>query len=110
MCTLDAFPAAAAGTKSKDSASTFGGAKSKESASSIDVDQLPISKRIRDLIRGTQDPEHLYPSRSEQVMAALVAMAAAGCTDEQMIAVMMDAALPIGAHVRDHSKPQNYLN
>jgi hypothetical protein len=64
---------------------------------------------MKDLIRGIDDPEHVYPSRSEQVMAVLVAMAAAGCTDDQMADVMLDKGLPIGEHVREQPKVFNYL-
>jgi AAA domain len=75
----------------------------------VNVDELPLSDRMKDLIRGIDDPEHEYPSRSEQVMAVLVAMAAAGCTDDQMADVMLDKGLPIGEHVREQPKVFNYL-
>jgi AAA domain len=74
------------------------------------VDALPVSDRIKNLIRGIDDPEHSYPSRSERVMAVLVAMASAGCTDDQMAAVMLDRGLPIGEHVREQAKQVNYLS
>ena len=38
----------------------------------VDIDALPVSERIKNLIRGIDDPEHPYPSRSERVMAVLV--------------------------------------
>jgi Family of unknown function (DUF5906) len=76
---------------------------------SIDIDALHVSERIKRLIRGIDDPDHPYNSRSEKVFAVLVAMAAAGHTDEQMTAVMLDNALPIGVHVRVQRKPREYL-
>ena len=60
---------------------------------------LPVSDRILRLIRGEHDDEHPYESRSEAVMAVLVAMAGAGCTDDQMSDVML--TMPIGEHVRE---------
>jgi hypothetical protein len=75
----------------------------------VDVDALPISDRMRNLIRGIDDPDYSYASRSERVMAVLVAMAAEGCTDDQMAAVMLDKSLPIGDHVREQPKVFNYL-
>lgn len=73
------------------------------------IDTLPVSGRIKDLIRGIGDPEHRYKSRSEAVFAVLVAMAGAGCDDSAISAVMLDEALPIGAHVREQRNPQRYL-
>jgi hypothetical protein len=72
----------------------------------IEIDTLPISERIKNLIHGIDDPKHPYPSRSERVMAVLVALEGAGCTDEQMAAVIR---APIGEHVRDQSDPDKYL-
>jgi AAA domain/Helix-turn-helix domain len=77
--------------------------------STIDINALPLSDRIKNLIRGIDDPEHHYPSRSERVMAVLVAMAGAGCSDEQMAAVMFDRALPIGEHVREQPNLGRYF-
>src|SRR5262249_14248589 len=74
----------------------------------IDIDELPVSDRIKDLIR-FGDQEGRYPSRSEAVMAVLVAMVGAGCTDDQMAGVMLDRKLPIGDHIREHPKMVNYL-
>jgi hypothetical protein len=78
-------------------------------ASEVDIGALPVSKRIRNLIRGIHDPEHHYQSRSETVMAVLVAMASNGCSDEQMVAVVFDEHFPDGAHVREHKEPDAYL-
>ena len=75
----------------------------------VNVDDLPVSDRIKNLIRGIDDPEHAYPSRSERVMAVLIAMVSAGCNDDQMVAVMLDKSLPIGEHVREHARMFNYL-
>src|SRR6516165_6999188 len=72
-----------------------------ERRAAVDVDALRVSERIKNLISGIDDPEHQYPSRSERVRAVLTAMVSAGCTDEQMAAVMLDKSLPIGEHVRE---------
>jgi hypothetical protein len=42
------------------------------------VGGLPISKRMKDLIRGIDDPKHSYASRSEAVFAVIVAMVDGG--------------------------------
>src|SRR5262249_27579796 len=81
----------------------------KERRAAVEVDALPVSEPIRNLIRGIDDREHQYPSRSERVMAILTAMVSAGCTDEQMAAVILDKNLPIGEHVREQSRVVNYL-
>jgi hypothetical protein len=73
------------------------------------IDALPIPPRFKNLIRGIQDPEHLYDSRSEQVFAVLVAMARAGIDDEQIEAIFLDPSYPISAHVLEQSKPPEYL-
>ena len=78
-------------------------------AGGINIDTLPLSERIKNLIRGIDDPEHPYDSRSERVMAVLVAMVSAGCTNEAMSAVMLDKSLPIGEHVRERSDKIAYL-
>jgi len=75
----------------------------------VDVDALPVFDRIKNLIRGIDDPEHQYPSRSERVMAVLVAMVGAGCTDDQIAGVMLDRKLPIGDHIREHPRMVNYI-
>jgi Family of unknown function (DUF5906) len=96
---LDAFPLPATDKESESKSDQHGG----------DIDALPISKRIRNLIRGIDDPKHPYDSRSERVMAVLTAMAATGCADEQMAAMVLDEGFPISAHVRDQKKPEEYL-
>jgi hypothetical protein len=47
----------------------------------IDVDALSVSDRIKDLIRGVNDPEYAYQSRSEAVFAVIMAMVSAKCDD-----------------------------
>jgi hypothetical protein len=74
-----------------------------------DVDALPVSDRIKNLIRGINDPEHVYESRSEAVFAVVVAMVSAKCSDQQIQNVMFDKCLPIGDHVREQPNPVDYL-
>jgi hypothetical protein len=105
---LDAFPQAR-GPGSPDDGGHHARQQEFEERVPIDIDALPLSDRIKNLIRGIDDPEYPYPSRSERVMAVLVAMAGAGCTDEQMSSVMLDRSLPIGQHIRDQSKLFDYL-
>ncbi|SED42479.1 AAA domain-containing protein [Rhizobiales bacterium GAS191] len=80
-----------------------------ECQAAIDVDSLPVSDRIKDLIRGINDPEYVYESRSEAVFAVVMAMLGAKCPDQQIQGIMFDKHLPIGAHVREQSRPVDYL-
>jgi hypothetical protein len=73
------------------------------------IDALPISKRMKDLIHGIDDPKHPHPSRSEAVFAVIIAMLGGGCADGQIEAVLLDASHPISAHVLEQSKPPEYL-
>ena len=75
----------------------------------LDIDALPISKRMKNLVRGIDDPKHPYKSRSEAVFAVVAAMVAGGCSDDQMAAIFLDAKHAISAHVREQSKPEQYL-
>jgi hypothetical protein len=63
------------------------------------IDTLPISARMKNLIRGIDDPARAYKSRSERVRAVMVAMVGAGCTEETIRAVFLDPQYPISAHV-----------
>ena len=92
---LDAFPAPEA--------------SGEESKAGAGIDALPISKRMKDLIRGIDHPDHPYASRSEAVFAVIIAMVGAGCADDQFEPVFLDAGHPISAHVLEQSKPPEYL-
>jgi Family of unknown function (DUF5906) len=80
-----------------------------EAGENIGIDELPISGRIKNLMRGRDDPEHPYASRSEAVFAVILAMVSAGCSDYQIAAVMLDLNYPISAHVQEQANPQEYL-
>jgi hypothetical protein len=99
-CTLEDFPPALDDTNSE---------QDKSSTTASNIDALPISKRIRDLIHGIDDPEHPYPSRSEAVFAVIVAMVAAGCADDQIEVIFLDPNCPISAHVLEQPQSQKYL-
>ena len=78
----------------------------------VNIDALPVSDRIRHMIRTGEDIEDPTPfasRRSERAFAVLIAMAAAGCDDPTMAAVMLDPALPIGAHIREQKDLRKYL-
>jgi hypothetical protein len=79
----------------------------------VDIDGLPISDRIRVMIRtgeDTEEPTVPYGDRrSERAFTVLIGLAAAGCDDMTMAAIMLDTALPIGAHVRDQRESRKYL-
>lgn len=78
---------------------------------SIDLGSLPISNAMKSVIRTGKYPNQpeRYPTRSEAVFAVLVHLTERGCSEETMQAVMLNADLPIGEHVREHSNPARYL-
>jgi uncharacterized protein (DUF927 family) len=84
-----------------------------EPGEKVKVDKLLVSDRIRHMIKTGEDtdaPAVPYEQkRSERVFAVLIGMVGAGCSNETMAAVLLDATLPIGAHVRDQKKPKEYL-
>jgi hypothetical protein len=73
------------------------------------IDALPISQRLKNLIRGIDHPEHPYDTRSERVYAVLIGMARAGVDDAQMQAIFLDPGYPISTHVLEQAKPPEYL-
>jgi hypothetical protein len=79
-----------------------------------DIDALPVSDRIKNLIRGIDDPEYEYAKlgrtgRSEAMFAVVMAMVSGKCRDQLIQDVMFDRCLPIGEHVRDQPNPADYL-
>jgi hypothetical protein len=98
--------AANSGSKSK-----LNGKPSRYQPGGTDVDKLPVPETVKEMIRTGKHPHNpgRYPSRSEAVLAVLVAMAGEGCDDATMTRVMLDPELPIGAHIRDRTDPSKYL-
>jgi hypothetical protein len=77
----------------------------------VDVDRLPVPETIKVMIRTGKHPSDpdRYETRSEAVLAVLVAMVGEGCDDATMAGVMLDPGLPIGAHIREKPDPNKYL-
>lgn len=73
------------------------------------VERLPISERIRSMIKSGSDPDASERGRSECVLAVAIALAAIGCTDEQFRAIFLDPKYLISAHVLDQPKRDEYL-
>jgi hypothetical protein len=73
------------------------------------LDELPkaVSEQIRALIRDGGGPPK-FRSRSEAVWRVTKELVRAGCTNEQVIAILTDDRFRISAHVRDQSNPQVY--
>ncbi len=67
-------------------------------AVSLDIDTLPVSQRIKQLIQTGQGP---YPSRSEAVFAVVQALIRAGLTDEAIAAVLLNPAYSIAEKPRE---------
>ena len=76
----------------------------------LNLDDLPVSDRIKALIVQGCDPEDAgrYASRSETYWAVICAMVRAGCTDEQMMGVSLDPDYKISGHVLDQGRPEQY--
>lgn len=76
-------------------------------APEVDLDALVVSDRIRRLIREglAADTEGRYGGdRSRAVFAVLVALAAAGLADEQIVAVLTHEEHALSAAVLEHAK------
>ena len=69
----------------------------------VDIDTLPVSPRVKQMIRAGEDPDDKLEdkSRSGAMWAVLLAMVGARCSDGEIAAIMLDPTLPIGAHLRD---------
>jgi hypothetical protein len=71
------------------------------------VDALPVSNRIKDVIR-TGDASAYNNDRSRSVFAVIIAMLTNGCDDATILGVLLDPRLGISAHILDQPKPQAY--
>jgi hypothetical protein len=74
--------------------------------SEVDVNALPVSRRIKNIIR-TGDASEYNDDRSAALFAVLLAMVRRQCSDEQMASVLWFE--PIGEHVHDQGDPQRCL-
>lgn len=76
------------------------------------LDELPeaVTSRTKQLIVQGDDPDDptKYPSRSEALFAVLCELVRAGCTDDQIAAVILDPDYGISGHVLDQPRPQQY--
>jgi Family of unknown function (DUF5906) len=108
---LQDFPFVDAEINGHDTAATAGASIDLDNLPSVDIDALPVSARIRHMIRTGEDPGGKLKdtSRSGAFWTVLLAMVGAGCDDATMATVMFDEALPIGAHVRDQRNPAEKL-
>ncbi len=66
-CTLEDFPAPESNSDHSKAGEPTG------------IEALPVSQRIKNLIRGIGHPDHSYASRSEAVFAVIIAMVVACC-------------------------------
>lgn len=69
-----------------------------------------VSDRLKAMIVQGTDPEEpgKYGSRSEAAWAVMCMMVRAGCTDDQIAAVILDPDYKISGHVLDQPRPQQY--
>lgn len=75
------------------------------STGGVDIDKLPVSDRIKNLIRHGNDGT--YPSRSEADMAVATALVNKGIGDAEIKKIFMYEA--IGDKYRTHPSPEAYL-
>jgi hypothetical protein len=75
--------------------------------------KLPISSRMKNYIQGIGDSKYPDPTapgeRSEPSFAVQIAMADAGCSDEQFEAIFLNPHYPISAHILHQKRPDKYL-
>lgn len=69
-----------------------------------------VNDRLKAMIVQGTDPEepNKYGSRSEAAWAVMCMMVRAGCTDDQIAAVILDPDYKISGHVLDQPRPQQY--
>jgi hypothetical protein len=65
----------------------------------VDVANLPVSGRMKQLIEGVDEAMRAYRTRSEALMAVLTAMAIKRCSELMLAAVILKK--PIGQHIRE---------
>ncbi len=76
-----------------------------KSADPINIDSLPVSGKIKSLIRHGNDGS--YPSRSEADMAVILSLVGKGIGDNEIQKIFQTH--PIGEKYRTHASPQSYL-
>ncbi len=78
----------------------------------IDLDDLPdkVTQRTKMLIVQGNDPDDLsrYPSQSEVVFAVACELIRAGCTDDQIAAILLDKDFGVSGHIYRQGRPQDY--
>lgn len=69
-----------------------------------------VTDRLKAMIVQGTDPDDpgKYGSRSEAAWAVMCMMVRAGCTDDQIAAVILDPDYKISGHVLDQPKPREY--
>jgi putative DNA primase/helicase len=75
------------------------------SISALNIDALPISEKIKNLIRRGNDGS--YISRSEADMAVILSLVNKGLSENEIRNIFQ--AYPIGTKYREHSAPDDYL-
>lgn len=82
----------------------------------VDIGGLPVNDFVKELIRNGDDVEHpigspnaRYPSRSEAVFRVVCDLLRAGCADQVIASVLMDASLGISQSIRENQKPLDYV-
>jgi len=76
-----------------------------QAISALDIDQLPISEKIKSLILYGNDSS--YPSRSEADMAVIMSLIHKGLSENEIRHIFQ--TYPIGEKYREHSQPDDYL-
>lgn len=74
--------------------------------SNLSVENLPVSERVKNLIKHGNDGTYL--SRSETDMAVITALINRGITEETIKGIF--STQPIGEKYRSHSSPDSYLS
>lgn len=79
-------------------------------ATDVDLEALPISKKVRALIVQGGDPDDpdRWADRSKAVWHVTCELVRAGVKDEIILGILLDPDLGISAHVRDQARPGPY--
>lgn len=75
----------------------------------VDIEQIELTERIRELIRTGEDPSKRYASRSEALFAVTLALISRGLNDSLIAGILLDPRYGISSKVLEQKKPRRYV-
>ena len=79
-----------------------------DNAAALDLDALPVTQRLKDLIHTGTVPKRYKDDRSRLLMAVACGLVAAGC-DDATIAAAFKASPVARAHINEQAQPRTYI-